>query len=111
MVLLGLLAPLRVCVCVDLNRAVMLRNRILAIVADRPGIALRDLLAELPGTSREKFRETIRSAARGKNCAVWLCSTASCHSQAETKAVPAPRAYVGSGFRQPPSLDRLMAGR
>jgi hypothetical protein len=87
----------------------MLRSRILAAIANHPGIARSELPRAFPEVPPEKLNKIIDELTRHgaiERCGHALLRIPEPESPDPSKSA---RRYELSGFIQPPSLDRLMA--
>ena len=88
---------------------VMLRRRVLAAIANHPGIARSELRMAFPEVPPERLQKIVDELTRHR--AVERCGHALLRIP-EPDSPDAPKSgarYELSGFIQPPSLDRLMA--
>jgi len=85
---------------------VMLRSRVLAAIANHPGIARSELRIAFPEVPPERLLKIVDELTR--HGAVERCGHALLRIPEPGSPKPGAR-YELSGFIQPPSLDRLMA--
>jgi len=84
----------------------MLHQRVLAVIAKHPGIALSELRSAFREIPRETLEQLVSELTRAR--AVERCGHALLRA---TEQSMTQVRYEESGFIQPPSRDRLMAGR
>ena len=87
----------------------MLRNQILAAIAEKPGIGAKDLMASFRDFPREFIHKLLRELFSAG--VIEMCGSDTYRLREEHHSVPLPRADDVSGCITPLPLSRLMAGR
>ena len=93
--------------CEVCRQPTKLRDRVLNLIEERPGIALGELRAAFPLIPYSRLRKTIRELWRSAA----IETEGGRFLLAEPKPTKPPPVYECSGFIQLPSRARLMAGR